>query len=154
MSRVVCRAETPLGVLSAIYDDGAITRVLFPDEGLPAHCQYDDALPFAAQMREYFRGERRDFSLPVLIPGTSFRQRVYRAAMAIPYAATATYGDVASMAGHPLAMRAVGTTMKLNQLPILIPCHRVVHKNRAKTAYRGGLGIKRFLLDLEQQYKP
>jgi O-6-methylguanine DNA methyltransferase len=153
MSRVICRAETPLGVLSALYDDGVITRVLFPDEMLPAGASaFDDTLPFAVQMREYLHGDRREFSLPILIPGTPFRQSVYRAVIAIPYATTATYGDIAAMAGHPRAMRAVGTTMRLTPLPVLIPCHRVVHKNHAKSAYRGGLDMKHFLLDMESRY--
>ena len=153
MRRVVCRAETPFGVLSALYDDGIITRVLFPGEALPSQAaSFDDSLPFSVQLYEYLRGDRRVFSLPIFIPGTPFRQSVYRAVMAIPYAATATYGDIAAIAGHPNAMRAVGTTMRLNPLPVLIPCHRVVHKNHAKNAYRGGLDMKRFLLDMESRY--
>ncbi len=153
MRRVICRAKTPLGILSALYDDGIITRVLFPDEAMPAGAAvFDDTLPFAEQMHEYLCGDRRDFSLPIFIPGTPFRQRVYHAVAAIPYAATATYGDIAAITGHPLAMRAVGTTMRLNPLPVLIPCHRVVHKNHAKNAYRGGLDMKSFLLNMESRY--
>ena len=71
----------------------------------------------------------------------------------IPYGATATYKDVASMSGHPHAARAVGSAMRLNPLPLLIPCHRVVHKSGNKSAYRGGLNMKHYLQDLEKRYK-
>ena len=149
----ICRAETPIGVLCAQYDSGIITRVLFPHETLPAHAAYDSSLPFTQQIYAYFHGERRRFDLPARIPGTPFRQHVYEAVLAIPYGETATYGDIANAAGHPLAMRAVGTTLRLCPLPIIIPCHRVVHKNSAKSAYRGGIDIKRFLLTLEKQHR-
>ncbi len=150
IKRIACRAATPLGTFTALYEDGSIRRVLFPDEPCPRNFTiFDDTLPFAAQIAEYFAGQRRDFSLPMLIPGTPFRQAVYHATIGIPYGGTASYSAVALAAGFPLAMRAVGTAMKLNPLPLLIPCHRVVHKGTKAEAYRGGLDIKSFLLDLE-----
>ena len=149
-----CRTDTPIGMMTALYDGDVITRVLFPNETLPAQVSaFDATLPFATQVREYFSGSRRTFDLQLRIPGTPFRQSVYRAVMAIPYGSVSTYGDIAAAAGHPLAMRAVGTTMRLTPLPVLIPCHRVVHKCSTKSAYRGGLDIKHYLLDMEQQYK-
>ncbi len=149
-NRVACRADTPLGVFTALYEDGVIRRVLFPDEPCPqSFSVFDDGLPFAAQINEYFAGKRRSFSLPMTIPGTPFRQSVYRAVIDIPYGCTASYSTVALAAGYPLAMRAVGTAMKMNQLPLLIPCHRVVHKAAKIEAYRGGLDIKSYLLTLE-----
>ena len=154
MTRVVCRAKTPIGLLSALYEDGVIRRVFFPDEPLPKGAiTFDDSLPFSIQMDEYFGGKRKKFTLPILIPGTQFIQDVYRATLLIPYGETASYSDVAFAAGYPRAMRAVGTAMKHIPLPLLIPCHRVVHKSTNKSAYRGGIGSKNTLLGLEQQYK-
>lgn len=149
--RVACRAETPLGVFTAIYEDNTICRVLFPHE-TTAVTAFDDTLPFAAQIKEYFCGERRRFNLPLLIPGTPFRQSVYRTVLNIPYGQAATYSEVALVSGHPLAMRAVGTAMKRNPLPLLIPCHRVVHKATDADAYSGGLNIKHSLQALEARY--
>lgn len=151
--RTACRTQTPLGVFTALYKDGLITRVLFPNESLGAQrITVDDSLPFSHQISEYFDGKRKSFDLPLLIPGTPFRQDVYHATCAIPYGETATYGEVAFAAGYPRAMRAVGSAMKANQLPLLLPCHRVVHKGKCRDAYRGGTGIKQFLLDLEYRY--
>lgn len=152
--RIACPVKTPVGTFTAIYEDGVIRRILFPGEtpgaGIAA---FDETLDFAQQIKEYFTGKRKTFDLPVFIPGTDFRRNVYKAAMSIPYGCTAAYSDVALAAGYPLAMRAVGSAMKANQLPLIIPCHRVVHKSEKKCAYSGGDDMKRFLLDLEKAYK-
>lgn len=154
MMRTACRAQTPLGIFTVLYEQGVIQRVLFPDECLNAGpITYDDTLPFATQIDEYLHGKRKAFSLPLLISGTPFRRDVYRATQGIPYGQTATYADVAVVAGYPRAMRAVGSAMKANQLPILIPCHRVVHRSLGHCAYRGGTDVKRYLLSIEAKYK-
>ncbi len=150
LRRVACRAATPVGTITALYQDGVIHRVLFSKEAMGCGFEHhDDTLPFAAQIAEYFAGKRFAFDLPLLIPGTPFRQAVYAATLRIPYGLTATYGDVALAAGYPLAMRAVGTAMRMNPLPILIPCHRVVHRSASRQAYSAGLDIKNALLALE-----
>lgn len=152
--RIICRAQTPIGRLTALYVDDVIRRVFFPNETLPKDAvTIDDNLAFSTQIDEYFSGKRKEFSLPIHFPGTQFVQDVYRATLQIPYGETAAYSDVAFAAGYPRAMRAVGSAMKATPLPILIPCHRVVHKAAKKSAYRGGLDIKQYLLSLEQQYK-
>jgi O-6-methylguanine DNA methyltransferase len=152
--RTACPVKTPVGTFTAIYEDGIIRRVLFPGETPGADItRSDEPLDFALQVKEYFSGKRKVFDLPVLIPGTDFRRNVYKAAMGIPYGCTAAYSEVALSAGYPLAMRAVGSAMKANQLPLIIPCHRVVHKSEKKSAYRGGGDMKSFLLDLESRYK-
>jgi methylated-DNA-[protein]-cysteine S-methyltransferase len=151
--KTVCRAETPIGTLAAIYEDGRIRRVLFPDEFYnAADVAVDDTLPFARQVAEYFRGERRAFDLPVALSGTKFAYEVYAAVMRIPYGKTATYGEVALMAGHPRAMRAVGNVMRDTPVPIIIPCHRVVHQSSLKGAYRGGMDAKNTLLAMERRH--
>lgn len=148
-NRIACHAKTPFGTVTALYEDGVIRRVLFPDETAGAGYLTDDSLPFATQMAEYFAGARRSFDLPLFLPGTPFRQAIYQTTLRIPYGATATYGELALAAGFPLAMRAVGTAMKHNPLPIIVPCHRVVHKAANRAAYGGGLDVKTFLLELE-----
>lgn len=152
-THAVCRIETPVGVFAALYKNGSIVRVLFPDEQISAEYNiFDDSLPFACQMREYFEGKRRVFSLPLAINGTPFMQSVYRAALLIPYGSTVSYSALAIKAGYPGAARAVGTALKRIKLPVLIPCHRVVHKYSSKSAYRGGIDLKNYLLEMEARY--
>lgn len=148
--RIACPVDTPIGKLTAIYEDGVIKRMLFPHEPLSADISsVDETLPFAMQIAEYFEGKRKNFSLPLIIPGTKFMRDVYDATLSIPYGKTASYSEVAFSAGYPGAFRAVGNAMHANPLPILIPCHRVVHKSGNFVAYSGGVDIKRFLLNME-----
>lgn len=154
MTRSACRASTPIGIFTALYEDGVIRRVLFPNESFnAANIKIDDTLLFAHQLDEYFCGMRKAFSLPFLLPGTPFRQSIYKATLSIGYGETATYSDIANAAGYPSAMRAAGSAMKANPLPILLPCHRVVHKAKKNCAYRGGTDIKHYLLNLESEFK-
>ncbi len=153
MTRIACPAETPVGTFTAIYEEGVIRRILYPGETAQAGIKLNESLDFALQVKEYFAGKRKAFDLPVLIPGTDFKQRVYKAAMGIPYGYTASYSEVALAAGYPLAMRAEGSAMKANQLALIIPCHRVVHKAEKKSAYSGGDDMKSFLLNMEKKYR-
>ncbi len=151
--KTACHAVTPIGTLTAIYEGGIIRRVLFEHETYSAaEIITDDTLPFAPQMAEYFRGERRGFSLPISLSGTKFKLEVYEAVQRIPYGHTATYGEVALMAGYPRAMRAVGNVMHDTPVPVIIPCHRVVHQCRGKGAYRGGMDAKNILLEMERRF--
>ena len=150
---IICSANTPIGIISALYENGAIRRVYFPSEPLPENVPHDDSLGFSLQIKEYFEGKRKQFDLPLFISGTVFRQNIYKAVLMIPYGDTSSYADVAFAAGYPRAMRAAGSALKVTTLPLLVPCHRVVHKNYKTSAYRGGLDLKQYLLDLEQRYK-
>jgi methylated-DNA-[protein]-cysteine S-methyltransferase len=102
------------------------------------------------ELDEYFDGTRRAFAIPLdwrLARG--FRREVLRAASEIPYGQTASYRDVATRAGSPGAVRAAGTALATNPLPIVVPCHRVLRTGGALGAYRGGAAAKAALLELE-----
>jgi methylated-DNA-[protein]-cysteine S-methyltransferase len=102
------------------------------------------------QLDEYFDGRRRTFDVPLdwrLAHG--FRRDVLRATARIPYGRTASYRDVATRAGSPAAVRAAGTALATNPLPILVPCHRVLRTGGALGSYRGGADAKARLLELE-----
>jgi methylated-DNA-[protein]-cysteine S-methyltransferase len=102
------------------------------------------------QLDEYFDGRRRAFDVRLdwrLAHG--FRREVLRATARIPYGGTASYRDVATEAGSPIAVRAAGTALATNPLPIVVPCHRVLPTGGTLGAYRGGAEAKARLLDLE-----
>lgn len=71
---------------------------------------------------------------------TPFAQRVLRQTMEIPRGEVRSYGWVASRLGQPGAVRAVGTALRRNPLPLLVPCHRVVPINGQLGAYTGDSG--------------
>lgn len=105
------------------------------------------------ELREYFNGTRRRFSLLPDISGfTPFQKRVLKAAMSIPYGQTRTYGWLAAQAGSPRASRAAGQVMARNEVPIIIPCHRVIDSSGGLCGFGGrlkALDIKKELLEVE-----
>lgn len=145
---------SPVGALRISTDGRAVIAVEFEPHG-PATGRRDDDQPVlcaaAAQMQEYFAGQRREFDLPLAPRGTEFQRRVWQALRAIPYGQTATYGQVASRIGlNPATTsRAVGRANGSNPLPVLVPCHRVIGANGTLTGFAGGLPRKQWLLDLE-----
>ena len=80
---------------------------------------------------------------------TPFQLKVYAALREVPAGKTVTYGELAKRAGYPGAARAVGTAMKKNRLPIVIPCHRVVPASGGLGEYSAGVKWKRWLLEHE-----
>jgi len=80
---------------------------------------------------------------------TPFQKKVWRALWEIPYGKTVTYGELAKKIGHKGASRAVGSANKLNPLPILIPCHRVIAAGGKLGGYTPGVAIKKKLLEIE-----
>lgn len=113
----------------------------------------DDAvlLPYFREMEEYLLGKRRMFSLPLDMRGTSFQQKVWKALQELPYGGTASYTDIALHIKRPSSARAVGAAIGANPLLMVVPCHRVIGKNGGLTGFRGGLPMKKKLLDLESQ---
>ena len=104
----------------------------------------------ATQIKEYLKGSRKDFDLPLKPEGTDFQLRVWQALLAIPYGETRSYQEIAEQAGNIKACRAVGLANNRNPIAIIIPCHRVIGKNGSLTGYGGGLEIKARLLELEK----
>jgi len=105
------------------------------------------------QLLEYFAGSRTEFDLPLTFSGTEFQKQTWRALLTIPYGETRSYSEQAELIGNPKAVRAVGRTNGLNPIGIVVPCHRVIGKSGKLTGYAGGLDKKKFLLNLESEYK-
>lgn len=104
--------------------------------------------PFSTQFKEYLAGFRREFDLEYILEVSDFTSRVLSITKKIPYGKTVTYGHIAKMLGNPKAARAVGQSLKINPLPIIIPCHRVVSKN-GPGGFSAGIEWKDFLRNLE-----
>ena len=102
-------------------------------------------------LRRYFNGEPESFSdIPLSPKGTAFQQAIWTALRQIPYGKTASYGGLAESINNPKAVRAVGGAVGSNPISIIIPCHRILGKDRTLTGFGGGLEAKRFLLQLEK----
>ena len=103
------------------------------------------------QLNEYFAGQRKEFSVPLLFVGTDFQKTVWNELLKIPFGRTMSYGEMARHIGMPQAVRAVANANGANSISIFAPCHRVIGSDHSLTGYGGGLSAKRFLLELESQ---
>jgi methylated-DNA-[protein]-cysteine S-methyltransferase len=107
--------------------------------------------PYTIELAEYFRGQRKTFTMPVDLYGTPFQLSVWNALCEIPYGQTQSYSEIADRIQKPASVRAVGAAIGANPVLIMVPCHRVIGKNGTLTGYRGGLEMKKQLLQLENQ---
>lgn len=155
--------DTPLGSLLLARTRVGLVRIAFAVQGHDRALDdlaervgpriLADAGPLddvARELDEYFAGRRRGFDLPLdhrLSSG--FRAAVLGQLVHIGYGDTASYAEVARAAGHPRAVRAVGSACGANPLPIVVPCHRVVRSDGTPGGYAGGAEAKRVLLTLE-----
>ena len=155
--------DSPFGTLHAAVTKRGLVRLAFPDESVDAFLELlarklsprivaspGSLDPVRRELDEYFVGGRRSFDLKLdwaLI--TPFARRVLRMTAAIPYGGHLSYAEVAAEAGSPRGARAAGNALGANPIPIVIPCHRVLHSGGGIGGYGGGLDRKRFLLELE-----
>jgi methylated-DNA-[protein]-cysteine S-methyltransferase len=158
MRQAFAEYRSPIGKIRVVADEIGIKRVEIFEEDWAKfleenpYIEEDMTLCGEAihQLDEYFRGKRRVFDLPLSIDGTDFRKKVWQALQTIPYGEVRSYAEVAEMIGNPKAVRAVGQANRANQLPIIIPCHRVIGKSGELVGYAGSnTPIKKKLLEAE-----
>jgi methylated-DNA-[protein]-cysteine S-methyltransferase len=148
--------KTPIGYAEITAHDQAILSVSLVDQ--PAAQELNDAaamnVPVLKQcikeLHEYFSGKRTEFSFPIdRVRGTDFQKKVWSALEKIPYGKTVSYEDIAIAVGSPKAVRAVGLANSKNPHWVVVPCHRVIGKNKKLVGYAGGLDRKKWLLEHE-----
>jgi methylated-DNA-[protein]-cysteine S-methyltransferase len=101
------------------------------------------------QFDRYWAGQLRDFDLPLDPQGTPFQRAVWQALLAIPFGATATYGEISARIGQPKANQAVGLAVGANPLIVIVPCHRVIGRDARLTGFSSGMPRKIDLLHRE-----
>jgi AraC family transcriptional regulator of adaptative response/methylated-DNA-[protein]-cysteine methyltransferase len=104
------------------------------------------------ELREYFEGSRRSFSVQLDPQGSEFQKSVWNKMLEIPYGDTWSYQEEATKLNKAKAVRAVASANGMNKISILIPCHRVIGKDGALKGYGGGLARKKWLLDHEKKH--
>lgn len=144
--------DTPIDSLLLVGDETGLRQLHFEPHRPPDGVPRDDAAlaPVAAQLTEYFAGERQEFDLPLAPTGSPFQTKVWMALRDIPYGRTTSYGELAGELGQPTASRAVGLANGRNPLAVIVPCHRVIGANGSLTGFGGGLERKRWLLEHER----
>jgi AraC family transcriptional regulator of adaptative response/methylated-DNA-[protein]-cysteine methyltransferase len=159
--------ETPLGEMIAGATDEGICLLEFNDrKTLPE--EYNDlkkllntsveegenkhSKTLKKQLREYFQGRRKEFTIPLVTPGSAFQQTVWKELQNIPFGSTRSYHEQSVTLGNPDSIRAVANANGMNRIAILIPCHRVIGSDGRLVGYGGGLRRKKWLLDHEKKF--
>lgn len=146
--------QTELGEIGIAESDGSITNVYLNTDTVPPDaeiCETDLIREAFLQLGAYLAGDLKQFSLPLAPSGTDFMRKVWKTLCEVPYGKTASYKDIAVAVGNPRAARAVGLANNKNPIPVFIPCHRIIGANGKLVGYRGGLDVKKKLLDLENR---
>lgn len=148
---------SPIGGITMAACDNALVGLWFDGQKFFADClntshEENPELPVLMQTKEwldiYFSGKAPQFTPPLRMLGTLFRQKVWQHLLRIPYGQTMTYGEVANAIGS-LSARAIGGAVGHNRISLIIPCHRVVGKGNSLIGYAGGIDRKRLLLEME-----
>jgi methylated-DNA-[protein]-cysteine S-methyltransferase len=154
--------DSPLGTLTLAATPAGLVRVGYPDTDTVLQELAGELSPrvlraparldaVRRELDEYFDGRRRDFDVAIdwSLVRTPFRRAVLERTARIPYGETATYRDMAEAAGSRDAVRAAGTALGANPIPVIVPCHRVLRTGGDMGQYAGGPERKRILLQLE-----
>ncbi len=154
MTVVVIFADRVVVRTAIIYDSAGLQQILAGYGQIMRVSEAPDNLHL--QLAEYLAGNKTVFSCTVRVVGTDFTVDVIKALLQVPFGQRISYGQLAFLAGHPGASRAVGSVMRKNTCPILIPCHRVISSDGGLGSYSEGAGptTKRFLLSLESELLP
>ena len=151
------RLVTPLGTMTAAATATGLAGLWFDDQAhhpgplaVPVDAGHPHLMTAASALQAYFDGADQPLrGVPLDMHGTAFQHAVWRALIALPRGATSTYGQIASRAGAPAAVRAAGAAIGRNPVSVLVPCHRVLGQNGSLTGYAGGLHRKTALLQAE-----
>lgn len=159
MYKVYDEFESPIGLIRVVTSNGLLLKVELIDEHWNNYLKSNSeikknemACKFAVdELKEYFSGKRKIFTVPLKIEGTEFRKNVWASLQRIPYGEFRSYYDIAKDIGNVNAVRAVGQANKYNNIPIIIPCHRVISKNKQLIGFAGNnTHIQEFLLKHEK----
>ena len=155
--------QTPVGILKIIIQDGYVNEIIFidkenetGDEEEPQNISLKDKRVFEKcrqQFEEYFSGKRKIFDFPAKQTGTPFREKVWEELMNIPYGKTISYLQLSKNIGNEKSIRAVGSANGKNNLPVVVPCHRVIGSDGRLIGYGGGLWRKQWLLEHENKFE-
>ncbi|MDP8245094.1 MAG: methylated-DNA--[protein]-cysteine S-methyltransferase [Candidatus Hinthialibacter antarcticus] len=158
----VIQIDSPLGPVTIAANQKSLLSVCLGEDGAAKTHERlehwnipitDKATPAAKkterELKQYFAGKNKRFTVPVEFHGPAFHQEVWTALKEVPFGEVLSYGELAELAGRPFAARAVGQAMANNNIPIVVPCHRVIGSSGKLHGFTGGLHIKEHLLKHE-----
>ena len=157
MSYAYKTMKSPVGELKLVASDIGLAAILWENDNprrvrlapVSEDKNHPVLLEAERQLKDYFSGKRRSFSVKLDFKGTEFQKKVWAALLTIPFGETRSYGQIAKQIKNPKAVRAVGAANGKNPISIIAPCHRVIGSTGKLTGFAGGLEAKERLLALE-----
>ena len=144
--------ESPIGRILIKADENAVVYLGFDAAGRGSAKGNAVTDLCGSELDRYFKGNLREFAVPVSLSGTAFRLKAWDELKKIPYGCTISYKELAERLGNVKAVRAVGGANHHNPVSIIVPCHRVIGADGSLTGYGGGLWRKEWLLEHEKRY--
>ncbi len=149
-----CFCSSPVGTLKLTCSNAGLESILFWAEEVKTfekgvHPVLDET---GVQLAEYFSGARTAFNLPLAQAGTPFQHQVWELLSKIPFGKSLSYLQLSKQYGNVKAIRAIASANGKNNLPIVVPCHRVIGSNQSLVGYSGGLWRKQWLLSHEAKF--
>jgi methylated-DNA-[protein]-cysteine S-methyltransferase len=154
--------KSPVGELKLVASDKGLAAILWENDDpkrvrlnpVVENKKHPMLIKAEKQLKNYFAGKQKSFSMKLDFAGTEFQKKVWKALLTIPFGETRSYGQIAKQIGRPKAVRAVGAANGKNPISIIAPCHRVIGSNGKLTGFAGGLKAKACLLNLETKKPP
>ena len=156
----------PLGFLLVAATDRGICKISLGDSAAELITDLEAEFAAAERIRDddgvgfwteriiaYLEGWQPDLNLPLDLRATAFQVKVWQQLQKIPVGETRNYSEIAAAIGQPTAVRAVANACAKNPAALVIPCHRIIRKDKSLGGYRWGIERKRALLAREQAYK-
>jgi len=144
--------KTQLGYLEINGTEKGISKIEFLSFRVRINRVPAILKPCVNELKEYFQGKRREFTIKLDLTGSEFQLKVWNELLKIPYGTTISYFELAKRVGDAKALRAVGGANGTNPVVILVPCHRVIGRNGKLIGYGGGIKRKKWLLEHEHAF--
>lgn len=148
---------SPIGKILLEADENYLVGLYFENEDPNFICHEGIAEPIKKAERwldEYYSRKVPTLKIPIRMIGTPFQRVVWETLLEIKYGETVSYTDITDkvkikLNKERMSAQAIGNAISRNPISIIVPCHRVVGKNGSLTGYRGGIGNKVKLLEIE-----
>lgn len=144
--------KTPLGYLEINGSEKGISKIEFVNRRVRINRVPAVLKPCVNELKEYFSGERKKFTVSLDLSGSPFQEKVWNELLKIPYGTTISYFELAKRVGDAKALRAVGGANGANPVVIVVPCHRVLGSSGKLVGYGGGIKRKKWLLEHEHAF--
>ncbi|MFZ3229508.1 MAG: methylated-DNA--[protein]-cysteine S-methyltransferase [Pseudobdellovibrio sp.] len=148
--------KSPVGALKIVMHGKDLAGITWPKDKRKFDWDKIKDLPeskfsktMAADLTKYFKTKKMKKKIWTSLVGTDLQIEVWKQLLEIPFGETVSYSDLAKSLNRPKAVRTIASAVAKNPVSVLIPCHRVIGKDKSLTGFAGGLKAKKWLINWE-----